>query len=127
MDIQNALPVHEKAPRYQHLESQRKRPNAGSQSRRQYFITRILPAALTLLATFTLFRTTFVSRHHYNPDLMPHRPDVLEEAGDGNKVPLEIHVMSKCPDARDCLRQLVVPTMVQVSEKVNLTMSFIGK
>ncbi|KAJ9613763.1 hypothetical protein H2204_014650 [Knufia peltigerae] len=34
--------------------------------------------------------------------------------------------MSKCPDARDCLRDLILPTMVEVSDKVNFTMSFIG-
>jgi hypothetical protein len=51
----------------------------------------------------------------------------LGAAGNEEKVPLEIHIMSKCPDARDCLRELIVPTMVQVSEKVDLTMSFIGR
>jgi len=49
--------------------------------------------------------------------------DVLEES---DKINLEAHVMSKCPDARDCLHDLIIPTMVQVSDKVNFTMSFIG-
>ena len=35
--------------------------------------------------------------------------------------------MSKCPDARDCLRDLVVPAMEQVVDKVNFTLSYIGK
>ncbi|KAL8927358.1 MAG: hypothetical protein Q9172_001437 [Xanthocarpia lactea] len=34
--------------------------------------------------------------------------------------------MSKCPDARDCLRDLVVPAMEQVVDLVNFTLSFIG-
>ncbi|KAF2103282.1 hypothetical protein NA57DRAFT_33229, partial [Rhizodiscina lignyota] len=34
---------------------------------------------------------------------------------------------SKCPDARDCLRDLILPTMQEVSPKVDFTMSFIGK
>lgn len=42
-------------------------------------------------------------------------------------VPLEVHIMSKCPDARDCLRDLIVPTMERVSDKVDLTLSFIGR
>ncbi|CBX93927.1 hypothetical protein LEMA_P036010.1 [Plenodomus lingam JN3] len=42
------------------------------------------------------------------------------------KVPLEIHIMSKCPDARDCMQKLIVPTMEEVADKVNFTMSFIG-
>jgi len=44
----------------------------------------------------------------------------------GRLVPLEAHIMSKCPDARDCLQKLVLPTMQRVSEKVNFTLSFIG-
>ncbi|KAI9808842.1 MAG: hypothetical protein M1826_004046 [Phylliscum demangeonii] len=41
-------------------------------------------------------------------------------------VPLEIHIMSKCPDARDCLADLVLPTMERVGEKVAFRLSFIG-
>lgn len=41
-------------------------------------------------------------------------------------VPLEAHIMSKCPDAKDCLRMLVLPTMQRVYDKVNFTLSYIG-
>ncbi|RYP66150.1 hypothetical protein DL769_006094 [Monosporascus sp. CRB-8-3] len=41
-------------------------------------------------------------------------------------VPLEVHIMSKCPDARDCLNDLILPAMVRVNEKVNFTLSYIG-
>ncbi|CAK7237853.1 hypothetical protein SBRCBS47491_010175 [Sporothrix bragantina] len=41
-------------------------------------------------------------------------------------VPLEAHIMSKCPDAVDCLRDLVLPTMQQVYDKVNFTLSPTG-
>lgn len=41
-------------------------------------------------------------------------------------VPLEAHIMSKCPDARDCLQLLVLPTMQRVLDKVNFTLSYIG-
>jgi hypothetical protein len=27
------------------------------------------------------------------------------------KIPLEAHIMSKCPDAQDCLQKLVLPAM----------------
>ncbi|KIW60476.1 hypothetical protein PV05_00690 [Exophiala xenobiotica] len=90
---------------------------------RERWIKRILPAILTLLALFALFRTAFVCNHRYEPGKPFSRMDVLEER---EKVPLEIHVMSKCPDARDCLQKLILPTMVEVSDKVNFTMSFIG-
>ncbi|KAL8372127.1 hypothetical protein RB595_001767 [Gaeumannomyces hyphopodioides] len=43
-----------------------------------------------------------------------------------NLVPLEAHIMSKCPDARDCLKQMVLPVMEKVHDKVNFTLSFIG-
>lgn len=43
------------------------------------------------------------------------------------KVSLEAHMMSKCPDARDCLRDLVVPAMEKIADKVDFKMSFIGQ
>lgn len=42
------------------------------------------------------------------------------------KVSLEASIMSKCPDARDCIRDLIVPTMANISDKVDFTLSFIG-
>ena len=43
-----------------------------------------------------------------------------------NLVPLEAHIMTKCPDAKDCLVDLVVPAMEKISDKVNFTLSYIG-
>lgn len=34
---------------------------------------------------------------------------------------------SKCPDARDCIEKLIVPTMANVSDKVDFRLSYIGK
>jgi len=42
------------------------------------------------------------------------------------RVPLEAHIMSKCPDARDCLHDLVLPAMVNVSNYVDFKLSYIG-
>lgn len=42
------------------------------------------------------------------------------------RVPLEAHIMSKCPDARDCLHDLVLPAMVNVSQYVDFKLSYIG-
>ncbi|KAK3070972.1 hypothetical protein LTR53_009509 [Teratosphaeriaceae sp. CCFEE 6253] len=42
------------------------------------------------------------------------------------RVPLEAHIMSKCPDARDCLHDLILPAMMNVSRKVDFKLSFIG-
>ena len=41
-------------------------------------------------------------------------------------VPLEAHIMSKCPDAKDCLRGLVVPAMEKIVDMVDFNLSFIG-
>ncbi|KAI1156120.1 hypothetical protein F4825DRAFT_343757 [Nemania diffusa] len=41
-------------------------------------------------------------------------------------VPLEAHIISKCPDTRDCLRELLLPAMIQVHDKVNFTLTYIG-
>ena len=43
------------------------------------------------------------------------------------KVPLDVHIMSKCPDARDCLQKLVLPAMANVSDKVDFRLSMIGR
>lgn len=43
------------------------------------------------------------------------------------RIPLEAHIMSKCPDAQDCLQKLVVPAMEQISDKVDFELSFIGR
>lgn len=81
-------------------------------------------------AALLLFRATFVTQGHYdaskgleNQDFSTVAPGTLT----GHKVALEAHIMSKCPDARDCLQQLVVPVMARVSDKVNFTLSYIGK
>ncbi|KAF2750331.1 hypothetical protein M011DRAFT_238189 [Sporormia fimetaria CBS 119925] len=54
------------------------------------------------------------------------RPHHSDERRLETKVPLEIHIMSKCPDTRDCLQKLVVPTMEEVSDKVDFRISYIG-
>ena len=41
-------------------------------------------------------------------------------------VPLEAHIMSKCPDAKTCLEKLVVPAMEQVVDLVDFRLSYIG-
>lgn len=43
-----------------------------------------------------------------------------------SKISLEAHIMSKCPDSRDCLRDLVLPAMQNVSGEVDFKLSYIG-
>ncbi|KJZ79756.1 hypothetical protein HIM_00470 [Hirsutella minnesotensis 3608] len=42
-------------------------------------------------------------------------------------VPLEAHIISKCPDTRDALRKLILPTMQRVYDKVDFKLNYIGK
>ncbi len=128
----NILPPSEKVQLNDRFENIHIRHVIDDQSPRRhggkhYFVKRAIPAMLMLLALFSLFRRTFVRNHHYDPAMSLDPVDTIDDEKTNKTVPLEIHIMSKCPDARDCLRELVVPTMVNVSEKVNLTMSFIGR
>lgn len=43
------------------------------------------------------------------------------------RVPLEAFIMSKCPDARDCLHDMVLPAMQNISHKVDFKLSYIGR
>ncbi|KAI9730337.1 MAG: hypothetical protein M1834_005847 [Cirrosporium novae-zelandiae] len=74
---------------------------------------------LTLLGRFsTVFQSALWSHND-----APTAPPATESE---YLVPLEAHIMSKCPDAKDCMRDLLVPTMQQVSDKTQFTLSFIG-
>jgi len=87
----------------------------------------VLPALLTLLALLTFFRSAFVSDHHSAPTGRHGLLNEIDEGVDKPKVELEAHGMSRCPDFRDCLRELILPTMERVSDRVNFTLSFIGQ
>ncbi len=57
----------------------------------------------------------------------PPQAAVTLKGNSSRLVRLEAHIMSKCPDARDCLRDLVVPAMEKVVDMVDFNVSFIGK
>ena len=57
----------------------------------------------------------------------PAPPASLSNTNQSNLVPLEAHIMSKCPDAKTCLQDLVVPAMEQIAKKVDFQLSYIGK
>ena len=72
---------------------------------------------LLLITAFPLFSVVYLIATDDEPmeEYLPRR------------VPLEAHIMSKCPDARDCLHDLVLPAMVNVSHYVDFKLSFIGR
>lgn len=74
--------------------------------------TRLQMAAVVLLFSLFWLARTFTC---------------LDEHGEADtKVPVDVHIMSKCPDARDCLKKLVLPAMANVSDKVDFRLSMIG-
>jgi hypothetical protein len=75
--------------------------------------TRLQMAALVILFSFFWLARTFTCGHEH-----------IEVE---TKVPLDVHIMSKCPDARDCLKKLVLPAMANVSDKVDFRLSMIGR
>lgn len=64
-----------------------------------------------------------VVRHPHSPNS---QVSIFSHSNQPTRVPLEAHIMSKCPDARDCLRDLVVPAMEKISDHVDFRLSFIG-
>lgn len=86
---------------------------------------------ITTLLTFALIASSFTFYTHLRRDGQPPSalPDLEHNNTNSNKtkVPLEIHIMSKCPDARDCVELLVAPALKNVSDIVDFRMSFIGR
>lgn len=104
--------------------------DTAQSSRRRRIVQHFLPAVLLTSALLLLLRSTLVCQGQNGSWAKPAGtapPTVEQGTIISNKVALEAHIMSKCPDARDCLQQLVVPTMEQVSDKVDFRLSYIGR
>ncbi|KAM0259054.1 hypothetical protein ACHAQJ_003555 [Trichoderma viride] len=87
---------------------------------------KVLLAAVVLLVGFHLWM------YSVGVPFMPHRAgDVLlatqDDSTSNGLVPLEAHIISKCPDTRHALRTLILPAMQKVHDKVDFTLSYIGK
>lgn len=106
-------------------------PNPASSRFRRVLITLLILAIALPLGKYFGFSINPVV-HPTSGGRHPHSLSLLNAQTDSRMnqtelVPLEVHIMSKCPDARDCLRDLIVPTMERVSDKVDFTLSFIGR
>lgn len=62
----------------------------------------------------------------YHPRQLKQCP-MANAATEPSRIPLEAHIMSKCPDAQECLQDLVLPAMEQISDKVDFRLSFIAE
>ncbi|KAM3515774.1 hypothetical protein MY11210_000545 [Beauveria gryllotalpidicola] len=117
MDEKRRLPLHRAAPADMTTADVRRRRR-----------TRLwIPVLLIVLLGYSLLSS-------YNVDVRGRLDRLSKEAtstaakavGSRRKVPLEAHIMSKCPDANDALRELILPAMQQVHDKVDFKLSYIG-
>lgn len=106
------------------LEAQRTMNLEGHYSYRSY--KRIIILAVVLITTpYLLVCVLFTQNNDLSP--LPIKDVVHTATAHGPvRVPLEAHIMSKCPDAKDCLKDLVVPAMEKVYAKVDFKLSYIG-
>ena len=112
------------------------------------WVKRINAIVLTIVGGFSIFMVCslmglIVYAAWFDPDEIPIRNGTSHGHSHGHgheygynggmhgwktngKIPLEVHIMSKCPDSRDCLRDLVLPAMQNVSNEVDFKLSYIG-
>jgi hypothetical protein len=90
--------------------------------------------ALYATATFFVFLIITYGFPVFFPSLYPQpypgqwsTQSNISSTNQSSLVPLEAHIMSKCPDAKTCLEKLVVPAMEKIVDKVDFRLSYIGK
>lgn len=105
---------------------EKKRLSAGGRSLRRS--RPLLGCAIFGVLLYTLYSLAPLAGYASSWTPSTAVPDGAPEptATNHSLVPLEAHIMSKCPDARDCLQMLVLPAMIRVVDKVNFTLSYIG-
>ena len=77
--------------------------------------------SLLFVVIYILPRITGFARNNHKLWAHP-----IAESNASSLVPLEAHIMSKCPDAKVCLVDLVVPAMEKIADKVDFRLSYIG-
>lgn len=119
LDLEQRYYAHEESPLIQHPR------NMPSVTRFRRIVIAVLPFVLPAYILFMYAGYLISGPRRGPPRLQP--ASFIERSNGSALVPLEAHVMSKCPDARDCLRDLVVPAMEKISEKVDFRLSYIAK
>ena len=97
--------------------------NRSKRRRRQWLllVVSVIFSSLLLYRSYTHLRRR-VSLHFTHGNAIKVMTNYPRKA-----VPLEAHIMSKCPDAKDCLHDLVLPAMQRVQDKVDFKLSYIGR
>lgn len=52
---------------------------------------------------------------------------LLTEPTSNGAPKIEVFIMSKCPDAKDCVEELIYPAMKELGSSAELDFEFIGK
>lgn len=94
-------------------------------TKRRFFYSAICTFAL--LGLFRAFYFNFLCPSHKHTAATHKSTSISPLAANATyKVPLEAHIMSKCPDTKDCLRDLVIPAMEKIYDKVDFKLSYLG-
>lgn len=99
--------------------AQRRYMRAWSRTTSGVWHQRIMYSVTALLITFMVFSLTIIAHDSLSNERRGRISD--------KRVLLEAHIMSKCPDARDCLHDMILPAMQRISDKVEFRLSYIGK
>lgn len=128
------LPIHSKEGYGDTLEQTNKSDRRARPTTTTY-LCRIGVIALLFIGYILLLRPSSPQCTGIAPQTESYQAEVQEEYGNYNehqsleetKIPLEAHIMSKCPDAQACLQKLVLPAMEKISDKVDFKLSFIAR
>ena len=132
MDEKNDMEMHQgrklPLPFYQMRDESLPSSPMQKRSRLAFGLYAIATFFVFLIITYGYGQPIFFPSLYPQPDPR-HTPPQLNivNTNQSNLVPLEAHIMSKCPDAKTCLRDLVVPAMEQIVDKVEFRLSYIGK
>lgn len=116
----------DRLPRSIHLA---KAGNMASRSQRKTLFLFLLGFSIWLLLRYGPYERLALSNPVEADRKISWIHSIHDEKASTNRsalVPLEAHIMSKCPDAKDCLRDLVVPAMESIVDLVDFNLSFIG-
>ncbi|KAK5108995.1 hypothetical protein LTR62_007629 [Meristemomyces frigidus] len=98
------------------FKAQREYMKAWSRTTSGKWHKRIIFGVTGLLMTFVFFCLALVVMDGLDDDTTYYN----------GRVQLEAHIMSKCPDARDCLHDMILPAMQNISHEVDFKLSYIG-
>lgn len=123
LEVQNAADPERQEPTLAELQqnvfkAQREYMKAWSKTTSSKWHRRIMFSVTGMLVAFMLFCFAVIAQDTWNDDYTP--------VWNG-RIPLEVHMMSKCPDAKDCLHDMILPAMQKISHKVDFKLSYIGK